>query len=113
MITLERWEFFVVLFLVSTLNVCMMAGFSAYEKHQLREEMAIETAALEEQTEKVMRYETIISEMMQGQWEPHMGIQKEFVEDWYGTEIWAFKAVNRPPGSRVLNVGEIIDRRTN
>lgn len=48
--------------------------------------------------EKVVRYEDVISDMMQGQWKPGMGLRKEFVEDWYGTPIWSFEAYEKDGG---------------
>ena len=71
----------------------------------------LRAAAIKECTVKIDRYEYIIGDMMQGQWEPGMGLRKDFVEEWYGTAIWSFKAIRRPPGSPAIDIGEVLDRK--
>jgi len=78
---------------------------------QYKADLVIETAALEVAVEKNLRYETIIADMMQGQWTPEMGLLKTFEEEWYGTPIWSWKAFHRPPGSPAIDIEEILDRQ--
>lgn len=48
----------------------------------------------EHQSSKTVKYQKAISTLMKNQWTVGMGIDKEFIKDWYGTEIWGFVATH-------------------
>jgi hypothetical protein len=106
----------------SSIGIIIILGFAlmvtgatiqyqaAVEASETRRELATALEELDLQKAKVLRYEMIIADMMQGQWTPEMGILKEFEEEWYGTAIWTFRAVHQKPGTSYTDVGEVIDR---
>lgn len=117
-IQISRGEFFFLLWLMFVLGMGFgyLAAWHEYAPAdaaltKIVKRLGTETRALEIQTRKVARYEAIIVDMMDGTWSPEMGIHKQFVREKYGSPVFSYTAVHRPPGSPAIDIGEILDRK--
>ena len=103
----------VLLLVIICLFVSMIIGSNNHKRRIAELEEIVDRRAdtIKECIAEKDRFERIITDIFDGQWDPSMGVLKTFEDEWYGHAIFTFKPLHQSPGAPGIDIGEILDRK--